>query len=220
VKAIAEKEYRNAGNRALLQFIDSAPGVALDIGCGGGDNAKLLHTEGWTVDGITISGAEKNSAQQYCRNVWIHDLEEGLPREAQQESYGLIVCSHVLEHLRHPERVLAGLRPILRPDGVILVALPNIMYYRTRLALSRGVFQYTDEGIMDHTHYRWFTFSSAQTLLQQAGFRVIRAEGAGGFPLPGLRRLLPWRLSHWIDRTASRISPGLFSVQLLYKACP
>jgi SAM-dependent methyltransferase len=147
------------------------------------------------------------------------DLERPLPDEV-GGGYQLVLLSHVLEHLLHPEQLLEDLRRVLAPEGVVLVALPNLLFYPIRLRLLLGRFDYERDGILDETHLRFYSFASGATLLERSGLRVLEARAEGGFPLAWLRRLLPPGVVAWIDAAACRWWPGLFGRQLLYRAMP
>jgi SAM-dependent methyltransferase len=214
---LRERVYDNSGNEALLALAPPGPGRALDCGCGAGANARLLRARGFEVTGITLSPGECELAAPHCAHVLLADLEGPLP-EMVGGAYDLVVLSHVLEHLRHPERLLAALKPRLRPDGSLLVALPNPLFYPIRLRVLFGRCDYEPGGILDGTHLRFFSFASAAKLLEQSGFRVVEARADGGFPLWRIRKLLPpWTVSR-IDAAASRWRPSLFGRQLLYRA--
>ena len=105
---------------------------------------------------------------------------------------------------------------LLEPGGRLFVALPNPLVWRQRVRFLRGEFRYTDGGLMDRTHFRFFDWTSAQALVASAGFRQISAYADGGFPLarylPGAGRLL----SH----AALRMAPGLFGWQFVIVAEP
>jgi SAM-dependent methyltransferase len=181
------------------------------------DNARVLATRGWNVHGITLSPAEQLSATLICSKVWVHDLDTGLP-EGAAGSYDLALLSHVLEHLRYPETVLRRISRILQPGGYIAVALPNILNWHQRLLFLFGKFEYTEQGIMDETHLRFYTFSSGKQLLQRCGFKVVRAKAAGSIlPWGSLRKAIP-SFTSAVDRFFCRISPGMFGRQLLYIA--
>src|SRR5437879_4260735 len=98
----ADRTYQNSGNLALLGVIPRFPGRVLDCGCGAGDNARLLAGQGFSVTGITISPSEREIALAHCTDVYLGDLDQGIPT-AVRGPYDVIVCSHVLEHLRYPE---------------------------------------------------------------------------------------------------------------------
>jgi len=217
-RSCAERIYRNVGNMPLLEAAAlERRGTALDVGCGAGDNARILAARGWNVSGITLSPAEQESASQVCSNVWVHDLEKGLPVEA-AGPYDLVVFSHVLEHLRNPEGLLLQTHQILRSGGQVAVALPNILNWHQRLLFLMGRFEYVEEGIMDATHLRFYTFSSAMRMIESCGFRVVVAKGAGSIvPWGMLRRAIP-SFTAAVDRLFCRIRPGLFGRQLIYVA--
>jgi len=213
----AARTYQNEGNLSLLELVSAKnPGRALDCGCGAGDNARILSTRGWEVDGITISPDEQSKASRNCKSVYIADLESGIP-QAISGAYDLIVLSHVLEHLRNPSRLLTDVHRVLAPDGIVAVALPNVLSWRHRLQFLLGRFEYEEGGIMDATRLLCSTFASGRKLLESNGFFVSTATVEGVFPLA--RKLkLPAHLIRFLDRFAGASVPGLFGWQLLYIA--
>jgi len=81
----------------------------------------------------------------------------------------------------------------LKPEGRIVVSMPNIASWDRRLALLFGHFDYADSGIMDRTHLRFFTFRTAQALLEEAGLVILAVRHAPGITrafLPLIKRLL------------------------------
>lgn len=218
--SVAGKRYENQGNTSLLRLMPEYARRILDVGCGVGDNARLLAASGYSVDGIKLSEAEAESARRVCNTVFVHDLETGLPPSL-APPYDAILCSHVLEHLRWPDRLLRQICTLLKPQaGVLLVALPNILFYKNRFRLACGYFEYEESGLMDATHFRWFTHATSRRMVEEAGFNVLRHEGEGSFPIPLLRRLVSTRLSKSIDTAAVRVLPGLFAYQILILAQP
>jgi len=67
---------------------------------------------------------------------------------------------------------LQQVRELLPPGGRALVCVPNIAHLRIRLKLLFGKFEYESTGIMDMTHLRFYTYSTARKLIESAGFRV------------------------------------------------
>jgi 2-polyprenyl-3-methyl-5-hydroxy-6-metoxy-1,4-benzoquinol methylase len=211
--------YRNQGNRALLAMLPGPPGRLLDCGCGAGDNARLLEALGWRVTGITIDAREREAALPFCDEVLLADLELGLSDDV-PEGFDVVLMSHILEHLAHPGRLLADVRRRLRAGGVAAVALPNVLNYRQRLRFLRGNFTYQDDGIMDRTHLRFYTYTTAQELLEEHGFQIVQGVPDGGLPWWKLRRLVPEASRLPIDRWASRRTPNLLAGQCLFLARP
>ncbi len=81
-----------------------------------------------------------------------------------------------------------------------------------------GKFEYEDAGVMDYTHLRWYTFKSAQDLLEANGYNIEKAWADVGVPFYRLLKHLPVIVQVLIKRTLSRISKGLFSGELLFIA--
>lgn len=214
-----DKLYKNQGNRALLDLLaNRTPGRALDCGCGAGDNACILVSRGWTVTGITVSKQESVAASEFCERVILHDLECGLP--SLPLTYDLVVLSHILEHLAYPATLLKQLLQILSPEGVLAVALPNVLFLLQRMKFLCGEFGYEPSGIMDNTHLRFYTFGTGAALLRSNGFQLVHSSADGYFPLRGIRNIIPELLSRFIDKQACAFLPGLFGLQLLYIAKP
>lgn len=216
--SVAEKVYSNRGNAAVLAAVPAA-GAVLDVGCGAGDNAAVLAGRGAVVDGVTLSAEEARVAEAFCRRVFIHNLEAGLPAEI-SGPYDAVICSHVLEHICWPEKLLADLHRVLAPHGVLVVALPNLLHYSNRWKLLAGRVEYEPSGLMDNTHFRWYTLATAARLLERHGFMVQRRFAQGSLPLWLLRSILPRSWTARLDAGASRLRPGLFGYQMLLVAQP
>lgn len=214
----SDKEYSNEGNPDVLKFFKK-PGEVLDIGCGVGDNARILNGNGFKVDGITIAKAELLSAQAHLRQVWLFDVENGLPPETLEKKYDYIICSHVLEHICYPDKLLKDSLSILKSNGILIIALPNLMHYQSRLQLLKGNFNYQEAGIWDNTHFKWYTFSSGRKLLEENGYEIIIADVTGQLPANSIfSKFISKKLSLKIYNVLKSLSKGLFGYQLLYVA--
>ena len=94
-----------------------------------------------------------------------------------------------------------------------MIGLPNILVWKQRVQFARGRFRYTDGGLMDCTHYRFFDWHTARELVQEAGSILDHAAGDGGSPLS--RFLGPFGLP--LARLALAAAPGLFSWQFVLR---
>ena len=154
----------------------------LDLGCGSGAiGRKIKEKIACKVVGITYCQAEAEMASQCLDEVLVCDLNRFELCEVGQ--FDCIICSHVLEHLYQPDQLLKQLHKALLPGGVMVVALPNPLFWRQRLRFLLGHFEYTEGGLMDETHYRFFDWSTAQALLTDSGFAITVKEAHGSFPL-------------------------------------
>jgi glycosyltransferase involved in cell wall biosynthesis len=102
------------------------------------------------------------------------DMED--MRQIADNSLGSILCSEVLEHVRHPERAIAEAFRTLRPGGTLIVTTPyNIVIHNTP----------EDGGF----HGRNFTPQGLELLLREAGFEIVLLETRGKTELR--QRLMP-----------------------------
>lgn len=215
--------YDNQGNKEVLSAIPSSAKKILDLGCGAGNIGKNALQTGIVWDGITISQDEAEIARHYYRKVILHNLENGLPLDRLDDDYDVCICSHVIEHIVWPDRLLQDMKLLLtKSNGQLIMAVPNALFHEVRMKFLRGKFEYKSSGILDLNHVRWYTFKSAQALLIKNGFQINQSWVEGNCPFinKALRKRISARLLKKIDTFFCARFPGLFGFQLLYSATP
>ena len=123
------KHILRAGNVALSRHrkIDkllSEPRVILDVGTGGGEFAYLLQSLGHDVRGIEPNkGYADYSIHEYGLNAQVGFVQDVMwPKD----TFDVITIWHVLEHTENPYAVLAKLHTLLKPQGILVIEVPNI----------------------------------------------------------------------------------------------
>lgn len=174
----ANDAYYDRVRDELLDMIAVAPRSVLDVGCGGGaTDAELKRRYPQaTVTGIEAVAAAAERARTRIDRVIVANAEQ-LDFEGaglRPQAFDLIVIADVLEHMYDPWRMLERLRPLLAPDGRILASLPNVRNLWLLEKIVRGQFDYRDEGLLDITHIRFFTFAEMRVLLTDTGYRLER----------------------------------------------
>lgn len=125
------------------------------------------------VDCVEYSQAMADKAEPFCRTMVRGDLNElDLPATFAPGSYDYILMADVLEHLFKDAEVLSGCRELLKDDGRLLLSVPNVGHAAVLGELLQGNFPYTEEGLLDTTHVRFYTRSSILELLTEAGYGV------------------------------------------------
>ena len=208
--------YKNAGNPETLKTIPENAKFILDVGCGAGDNARLLTEMGKVVDCITISGKEAAFVKNICRNVFICDLENGLPEINQK--YDVILCSHIIEHIAYPEKLFSDFTKVMDNNSILVMALPNFLDYKTRFKILAGNFNYEESGIMDYTHLRFYTFKTGRELLEKNNFIIQKSWVQGFLPFNSMLKYLPDLIKILMIKALLFTSNGLFGSQLIYVA--
>ena len=192
----------------------------LDLGCASGYLSAALTERGCTVVGFERDPASAALARTHCTDVIVGDLESDADRRALPGGFDVVVIGDVLEHLADPWGALRFVRGLLAPEGRVVLSLPNVAAWPVRLGLLRGSFDYGDFGILDRTHLRFFTRSSAHALARETGFVVAAEERVHLERAPGpVRRALPLA-TNLADRALVRVLPGLFAQQFVLTLRP
>lgn len=152
-----------------------APGsTVLDIGAADGSVARPLVARGCRVWGIERDPVAAAKAGAVCERVLVGDVAEmDLQALLEGRRFDYILYLDVLEHLGDPLAVLARAREYLAPGGRVITSLPNITHGAVRLSLMSGSFKYTEVGLLDKTHLRFFDRRGAEGLLADAGLRIV-----------------------------------------------
>jgi hypothetical protein len=103
----------------------------------------------------------------------------------------------------------------------LIVSLPNIANITVRAMLLFGRFNYTERGLLDRTHLRFFTRRTARRLLEENGYRILREE-ATVMPIELVFNLSPenllLRLCNRVLALTTRVLPGLLGYQIVLVA--
>jgi 2-polyprenyl-3-methyl-5-hydroxy-6-metoxy-1,4-benzoquinol methylase len=194
----------------------------LDVGFGNGANSSVLKGKypQARFDGITVSEEELAIGRKIFGNVWLYNIENGVDNLPSDRSYDVIIASHVLEHLRYPDECLRSLATLLKPGGYIVIAVPNILFYSQRFRFLKGSFDYTDTGVMDRTHLKFFTFNSIEAVLDVAGSGLKKVLKIADSKIPFLptRRISIFdAFNKKVDNMLGPAFPNLFAWQIIIK---
>ncbi len=189
----------------------------LELGCASGYLSGYMEGAlGCRVTGLEFDPAATAIAAQRCSEVYTVDLDAPDALHVAQASapYDVLLAAAVLEHLKYPERLLQQARALLQPGARVIVSLPNIAYWRLRLMLLAGHFDYTDYGVMDRTHLRLYTAKTGRALLEEQGYTVETLHIAGS----GLQNALNALARRQRRPLPAPVLPGLFAYELIYTA--
>lgn len=173
--------YRN--ERPELQaLVPSGCRRVLDVGCGEGhfgeQLAKKTGCEVWGIEPVDAAATAASGRQTIVFTGFIEDAFPLVDRK-----FDLVCFNDVLEHMPDPWKCLRMTRELLTENGQILVSLPNVLHYHEFLSILKTKdWRYTDAGIMDRTHLRWFTRKSALRMLEESGYTIMQTKGLDPTP--------------------------------------
>ena len=145
----------------------------LEVGPATGYITKALSERGCHVTCIETDPVAAEIASSFCERMIVGSIEEiDLPATFEDERFDVVMFGDVLEHLLDPEAVLVRVVSLLNPDGYVVASIPNVAHASIVLNLMAGEFKYTDLGLLDKTHLRFFTRSSIETMFRESGYRI------------------------------------------------
>ena len=142
----------------------------LDIGCGAGSLGKyLIDRYESNVTGLDIVQDNYQESSKVLNRAIIGDMETMDIKELGGD-FDYIIFSDSLEHMIDSNKVIEIVKTLLASDGILLISMPNVRNFRVTFPLLLSdSWEYKDEGLLDWTHMRFFTYSSILDLLDLQG---------------------------------------------------
>ncbi|KIX20529.1 methyltransferase [Flavobacterium sp. 316] len=168
-RTLFEKVYQGVKRNAIRKKVAllskfSQKGSVLDIGAGTGDFLTEAKNKGWNVTGIEPNAKAKQIA--ISKGVTFSETLEVL----ESHSFDVITMWHVLEHVPDLEFQLSELKRLLKPNGTIIIAVPNFKSYDAK---KYKVFW----AAYDVPRHLWhFSKTSIEKLFQNKNMKLIKVK--------------------------------------------
>lgn len=204
----------------VLQYIPANSDI-LEIGCHSGYFSKVLMEAGHSILGIEVDAHAAGFAEEAGISVLVRDIEQPSAFADIEQKFDLVLLMDVLEHLRDPTDILQRISPLLRDTGSIIVTGPNVAFWYMRLSLLVGHWQYTDGGIMDRTHMRFFNREGWINMIESGGYQVTHWEASDGlipFESKMMRIGISPKFVYSMRRHGLRRAPSVFAISYLFIA--
>ena len=180
--------FKDAVFAAVLAGLDrrmrpGVPRTLLDVGCHVGRFLHLARQAGWEVEGAELNPLPAEyAASQTGLKVYRSPAQDLI---GMGHRYGAVTLTDVLEHIPHPAPLVAQLRELLHPGGVVAIKVPHGMPQRVkeriRAARHPGREAQRDRNIgvgTSYIHVNHFSVESLRQCLERAGFREVRVVSA------------------------------------------
>ncbi|HPT14014.1 MAG TPA: class I SAM-dependent methyltransferase [Bacteroidales bacterium] len=174
--------YNYLSRQEMLAFVPDSALKILEVGCGDGSFAVQLTTR----KDSEIWGVEKHEYSAEIASGRLHkvisgDFESIIGSQLPVKYFDCIIFNDVLEHFHYPERVLIRIKELLVPHGFVVASIPNFRYVGNLLEiLIKKDFQYKSSGILDYTHFRFFTQKSINRMFAESGYELKISKGING----------------------------------------
>jgi SAM-dependent methyltransferase len=127
------------------------------------------------VIGVEREPSAGKIASGVLNRVFVGDVEKTeLPFA--EGYFDCIVYGDLLEHLFNPWSLLKRHRLLLRAGGRVIASIPNIAHYRIIKMLLKNEWNYSEAGILDRDHLRFFTLKRIKEMFENAGLNIVRIE--------------------------------------------
>ena len=151
---------------AIARFKQS--GALLDLGCSAGSFLESMHGDSWRLFGIEMSAKAARTAEARSgAQVFVGDI---LDAQFPRESFDVVTCFDVLEHVYEPRRVMQRIAEWLKPGGIFYVLVPNIDSAEAR------VFRSYWHGLELPRHLFHFSPDSLRFLAESVRLREVSLE--------------------------------------------
>jgi len=176
---IVKRKQRGAIKRLVSKIIFGSdkldklenPGKILDIGCGNGWVLYKYKKAGWQVAGVEPSKIATELGNKAGLNIFNGTL---LQAKFKNDEFDFIRSNHSFEHIYNPNETLSEIYRILKPNGELLIGVPNIAGLNSKLAGKYWFYL----GAPVHT----FNYSpkNLKMMLTKHGFEVSKVRYVGG----------------------------------------
>lgn len=173
-QAVIDPHNRNNSHSlalGMIRDVNCARLEVLEVGCSTGYFGAYLRSLGHRVTGVEMepkSCAEAARVLDEAHCCAIQEFFECHP----DRLFDVITFGDVIEHLSDPESVLRSACQHLKPGGQLICSVPNVTHASIRAMLLDGHWSYSDLGILDRTHLRFFDKQGLLTTFEAAGLAV------------------------------------------------
>jgi len=161
----------------MVSLVPKSAKKILEIGCGQGNFSSQLLGDKVEIWGIEPNKKSAQIASDIFYKVLIGTLDEKI-NILPNNYFDAIILNDVLEHLLYPWKDLEQLKLKLKNEGNIIASIPNVRYSKNlvHLLVDKN-WKYTTSGILDATHFRFFTKKSILAMFDNCGYSVKKIKG-------------------------------------------
>ena len=156
--------------KAVLSLVENNPKNVLDVGCASGWFLFEIKKDYPKTECIGIDkyrDAIIYGNKKYKKIKLIYEDAHELPFK--NNSFDLVICTEVLEHVKDPGVVLLEIKRVLKKDGIAILEMDS-----GNLLFRVAWYWWTNvrKGVWRHSHLHLFTARKLENIIKKAGFRI------------------------------------------------
>lgn len=176
--------------KTIVSFV-TGPKI-LELGCADGLVTEELCKKYERIIAVDASEELIEKAKKRAPTATYHVslFEKFVPGE----QFDTIILGHVLEHVLDPIEILKIVQNWLKPNGIIILTVPNGESLHRRIGVEMGMIKYPTELNADDIkigHRRVFTVNTLRTTVISSGLNILKEEGILLKPLSN-RQMFDW----------------------------
>ncbi len=168
-----DKFHPDSSHMVIAHWLESYPAGTriLDVGAASGTIGRFCTGKRFFLSGIEPNKNYAGLALPFY-DEWIDTDLEHTPDE-KISNFRVVICADVLEHMPWPEKSLRRLIDLQTGSSDFIISVPNIANIWVRINLMLGRFEYSDRGILDRNHLRFFTRKTFLRMHQEIGLEPV-----------------------------------------------
>lgn len=154
---------------------------------GYGEGITAQHLNMYFNEYLVIEGAPSLVKKARLANPDLNIIETLFENFVSKETFDLILALHVLEHVDDPLETLKRIKEWVKPEGEIVILVPNKNSVHRLLAKQMGLIKNLDDlSARDHLvgHQRVYDLETLKCDIEKAGFKISKEFGFFLKPLP------------------------------------
>lgn len=143
----------------------------LNLGGGTGQVSKILKRAGFEVYNTDIMVKEDDERNKY------YDLNSSEKFPYEEESFDMVLCQEVIEHIENPWNLLRICAKALKKGGKLIVTTPNVVSDKSKSIFKKtNYFHWFMPKNFDY-HINPMPFWEVEMIAEKTGFKIIEMRG-------------------------------------------
>ncbi len=161
----------------------------LEIGCGEG--YILNQFPRGELYGIDLSHTAIARAKDRTKdnpNIKSLSVQNGERTSYKDGTFDVVLCSEVIEHVPHPEKIVAEMIRVAKPDGSIIITFPNepLINFCKSIVAKLGLYKLILKGVPEHMDEEWHIHSFSKNMFLGIADGKLNVKQIKRIPLPFL----------------------------------